>query len=85
MRGLTRSRSPRQRPWTAGGGVCMALTSGGGGHLRRRPAQARGIVRRAVAQVETMELLANPKARRAIEEHRAGRTRFLPMTALDTE
>lgn len=37
------------------------------------------------AIVETMELLASPKARRAIEEHRAGRTRFLPVTALDEE
>jgi len=37
------------------------------------------------AIVETMELLANPKARRAIEEHRAGRTRFLPLAALDIE
>jgi PHD/YefM family antitoxin component YafN of YafNO toxin-antitoxin module len=37
------------------------------------------------AIVETMELLANPKARRAIDEHRAGRTRFFPVTALDGE
>jgi PHD/YefM family antitoxin component YafN of YafNO toxin-antitoxin module len=37
------------------------------------------------AIVETMELLANPRARKAIEEHRAGRTRFLPLTALDAE
>jgi PHD/YefM family antitoxin component YafN of YafNO toxin-antitoxin module len=37
------------------------------------------------AIVETMELLANPAARKAIEEHRAGRTRFLPLAALDAE
>ena len=37
------------------------------------------------AIVETMELLANPAARRAIEDHRAGRTRFLPLAALDAE
>jgi PHD/YefM family antitoxin component YafN of YafNO toxin-antitoxin module len=37
------------------------------------------------AIVETMGLLANPKARKAIEEHRAGRTRFVPVTALGDE
>jgi len=37
------------------------------------------------AIVETMELLANPKARNAIEAHRAGRTRLLPLSALDDE
>jgi PHD/YefM family antitoxin component YafN of YafNO toxin-antitoxin module len=37
------------------------------------------------AIVETLELLANPKARRAIDERRAGRTRFLPVIALDDE
>ncbi len=37
------------------------------------------------AIVETMELLENPKARKAIEEHRAGRTRFVPLSALDDE
>jgi len=37
------------------------------------------------AIVETMELLANPGARKAIEEHRAGRTRFTPLSALDDE
>jgi PHD/YefM family antitoxin component YafN of YafNO toxin-antitoxin module len=37
------------------------------------------------AIVETMELLANPEARRAIEGHRAGRTRFVPLSVLDDE
>ena len=37
------------------------------------------------AIVETMELLANPKARKAIDDHRSGRTRFVPLTALDDE
>ena len=37
------------------------------------------------AIVETMELVANPKARKAIEEHRAGRTRFLSLATLDDE
>ena len=35
------------------------------------------------AIVETMELLANPRARRAIAEHRAGRTKLFPLTAID--
>jgi prevent-host-death family protein len=34
------------------------------------------------AIVETMEILANPAARKAIEDHRAGRTRFMPLAAL---
>lgn len=33
--------------------------------------------------VETMELLANPDAAKAIEKHRAGKTQFLPLSALD--
>jgi PHD/YefM family antitoxin component YafN of YafNO toxin-antitoxin module len=35
--------------------------------------------------VETLEMLANPRARRAIDEHRSGRTRFTPLSALDDE
>ena len=34
---------------------------------------------------ETMEILANPEAQKAIADHRAGRTRFLPLSALDAE
>ena len=37
------------------------------------------------AIVETLELLANPAARKAIDDHRAGRTRFVPLAALDDE
>jgi prevent-host-death family protein len=37
------------------------------------------------AIVETMELLANPRARKAIADHRAGRTRFLPLSAINDE
>lgn len=37
---------------------------------------------RMEAIVETMELLANPKAMKAIAEHRAGRTKFLSLSAL---
>jgi prevent-host-death family protein len=35
--------------------------------------------------VETMELLGNPKARQAIEAHRAGRIRFVGLSALGDE
>ena len=38
---------------------------------------------RMEAIVETMEVLATPKAMKAIAEHRAGRTKFLPLSALD--
>jgi PHD/YefM family antitoxin component YafN of YafNO toxin-antitoxin module len=38
---------------------------------------------RLEAMVETMELLANPAARKAIEDHRRGRTRFAPLSAID--
>jgi prevent-host-death family protein len=38
---------------------------------------------RLEAIVETMEILANPAARRAVENHRARKTRFLPLSALD--
>ncbi len=34
---------------------------------------------------ETMEILANPEAQKAIADHRAGRTRFRPLSALDAE
>jgi prevent-host-death family protein len=39
---------------------------------------------RMEAIVETLELLANPEAVQAIGEHRAGRTRFKPLSALDS-
>jgi antitoxin YefM len=38
---------------------------------------------RLEAIVETMELLSSPAARKAIEDHRAGRTKFVPLSALD--
>jgi antitoxin YefM len=38
---------------------------------------------RMEAIVETMELLANPKAATAIADHRAGRTKLLSLSALD--
>ncbi len=35
--------------------------------------------------VETMELLANPRAQKAIAAHRQGKTRFIPLSALKDE
>jgi len=37
------------------------------------------------AIVETMELLANPRARKAITAHRRGRTRFFPLSTIDRD
>lgn len=37
------------------------------------------------AIVETLEIVANPAARKAIDDHRAGRTRFEPLATLDDE
>ena len=36
------------------------------------------------AIVETMEILSSPAAQKAIADHRAGRTRFLPLSAVDS-
>jgi len=38
---------------------------------------------RMEAIVETMEILANPEAMKAITAHRARRTRLLPLSAVD--
>ena len=38
---------------------------------------------RMEAIAETLEILANPAAMRAIREHRGGKTRFVPLSALD--
>lgn len=40
---------------------------------------------RLEAIIETMELLADPAARKAIETHRAGKTRFFPLSAIDEQ
>ena len=37
------------------------------------------------AIIETMEILANPATQKAIADHRAGRTRFVPLSALDAD
>jgi prevent-host-death family protein len=38
---------------------------------------------RMEAIVETLDVLANPKAMRAIRDYEAGKTKFLPLSALD--
>jgi antitoxin YefM len=40
---------------------------------------------RMEALLETMELLANPQARRAIRRDRSGKGRYLPLSALDED
>jgi antitoxin YefM len=40
---------------------------------------------RMEAIVETMEILANPDAMRALRDYEAGKTRLLPLEALDRE
>lgn len=52
--------------------------------FRRRDETVAFLVSRArmEAIVETMEILASPEAMRAIAEHRAGRTKFLPLSTL---
>lgn len=52
--------------------------------IRRRDQTVAYVVsrERLEAIVETLELLANPASRKAIEDHRAGKTRFLPLSSL---
>ena len=35
------------------------------------------------AIAETLEIMANPEAMKAIHEHRGGRTKFVPLSVLD--
>lgn len=37
------------------------------------------------ARLETLEIMANPKAMKAIEDAKAGRTKYYPVEALDDE
>ena len=38
---------------------------------------------RMEAIIETLEIMGNPDAMKAIREHQAGKTRFVPLSALD--
>ena len=40
---------------------------------------------RMEAIVETMEILANPEAMKAVREHQAGKVKFLPLAALGND
>lgn len=40
---------------------------------------------RMEAIVETLDLLANPQAMRAVRDYEAGKTKFLPLSALDED
>ena len=53
--------------------------------IRRRDETVAYVVsrERMEAIVETMELLANPEAMRAITAHRKGRAKLLPLSALE--
>jgi len=74
------TQAQRQLP-----GLIKQAEAGEAVRIRRRDDTVALLVsrERMEAIVETMELLANPKAVRAIEGHRAGRTTFLPLSALD--
>jgi prevent-host-death family protein len=37
------------------------------------------------AIVETLEIMANPDAMKAIREHKAGKTKFVPLAVLDED
>lgn len=66
-------------------GLIKKAEGGESVRIRRRDKTVALLVsrERMEAIVETMELLANPRAMKAIQAHQAGRTKFLPLSALD--
>lgn len=66
-------------------GLIRKAEAGEAVRIRRRDQTVALLVsrERMEAIVETMELLANPNAMQAIGEHRAGRTKFQPLSSLD--
>jgi len=66
-------------------GLIKRAEEGESVRIRRRDKTVALLVsrERMEAIVETMELLANPQAMKAIEAHRAGRTKLLPRSMLD--
>jgi prevent-host-death family protein len=66
-------------------GLIRQVEEGAPVYIRRRDQTVAVLIsrERMEAIVETMELLANPAASKAVEAHREGRTRFLPLSALD--
>ncbi|MCK6557168.1 hypothetical protein L6Q96_21710 [Candidatus Binatia bacterium] len=65
-------------------GLIKQAEQGESVRIRRREETVAFLVSRArmEAIVETMEILATPAAMKAITEHRAGRTKFLSLSAL---
>ncbi len=66
-------------------GLIKKAETGESVRIRRRDETVAVLIsrERLDAMVETMEILANPDAVRAIERHRAGRTHFVGLAALD--
>lgn len=66
-------------------GLLKKVEAGEPVRIRRRDRTVAVLLSRSrmEAIVETMELLANPKAMAAIEAHRKGRAKLLPLSALD--
>lgn len=74
------TEAQRQRP-----GLIRKAAAGEAMRIRRRDQTVALLVsrERIEAIVETMELLTNPKAMKAIGEHRAGRIKYQPLSCLD--
>jgi PHD/YefM family antitoxin component YafN of YafNO toxin-antitoxin module len=68
-------------------GLPRLLRSGETVAVQRRDETVAYIVPKArmEALLETLEVLANPRAMKAIERDRAGKGRYLPLTALDED
>lgn len=66
-------------------GLIKRAESGESVAIRRRDETVAFLVsrERMEALVETLEILANPDAMKAIQEHREGRTKFVSVTTLD--
>ena len=68
-------------------GLLRQAAKGGPICIRRRNETVAYLLsrERMEAIVETLEILGNPSAMRAIRAHRSGKTRFLPLSSLDRE
>jgi len=66
-------------------GLIKKVEGGEPVHIRRRDRTVAVLVSRSrmEAIVETMELLANPKAMQAVATHRKRREKLLPLSTLD--
>ncbi len=66
-------------------GLIKRAETGASIRIRRRDETVAVLIsrERLDAMIETMEILANSDAVKAIETHRAGRTKFVGLSALD--